>query len=640
MGEKSLQQGEGRCLYEILGVSRESTQEEIRSAYKKLALQLHPDKLISTGVSEPDATAAFQSLLNAYQILSDPRERSWYDSHRSQILFSPSPSPSSSSSTAHHLLDVSDLLPFFSNSSFSGFSNSPKAFFSVYGDIFSKIHAQELSFARELALDLDLVGNAPLIGNLDSPYAQVSAFYSFWLGFSTVLDFSWVDPWNPYGAVPSRKARRVMEDENKKARKKARREFNETVRGLAAFAKKRDKRVIEMQMKRSIEEEKRRAEEKEKKKEELRKKMEKARLYKEPDWARIEEEEELAGDGFKEEEEGDDGKKENELYCVVCSKKFKSEKQWKNHEQSKKHREKVAELKVSFNAEEEAEDGEEDEERVMEDVSDKIHTEDFGSNKQTADNVDDLCGELEDGLGLGEEQLSETKSTSGESDGDKERAQASFVNSGLEEGGDLFGSDEETSILEAMISGRKSKSKTHVPEHQRESSTSGKADGNVSNEESFMEYDNRKTTRRNRRSRKGSAAKSNAGAAEAETNGVQEEKKSDANGSEVQVEKDGADDISSLKESSASFVEKTSTKIPMDRSSDKNHKPSKQSVVRKVAGQRDANVKARGSSKGKKQNATSKTSALTCETCGENFESRNKLHMHLGDTGHAALKFR
>jgi hypothetical protein len=31
------------------------------------------------------------------------------------------------------------------------------------------------------------------MGNLDSPYAQVSAFYNYWLGFATVMDFCWVE---------------------------------------------------------------------------------------------------------------------------------------------------------------------------------------------------------------------------------------------------------------------------------------------------------------------------------------------------------------------------------------------------------------------------------------------------------------
>ncbi|KAJ8638518.1 hypothetical protein MRB53_012785 [Persea americana] len=59
--------------------------------------------------------------------------------------------------------------------------------------IFSKIHTQELSFTCELGVDLVLIGNAPLIASLDSPYAHASTFRSFRLGFSIVLDFSWVE---------------------------------------------------------------------------------------------------------------------------------------------------------------------------------------------------------------------------------------------------------------------------------------------------------------------------------------------------------------------------------------------------------------------------------------------------------------
>ncbi|KAK8958494.1 Chaperone protein dnaJ 15 [Platanthera guangdongensis] len=335
-----------RCLYEVLGVSRDSSQEEIRSSYRRLALQLHPDKLAQSGASGgADATAAFQELLHAYEVLSDPKERAWYDSHRSQILFS---DPSSASKSRTSFFGV-DLFSFFSTSVYSGYTDSRKGFFKVYGDVFAKIYAHELHFAEKLGFPSDDVAPAPQIGNLDSPYSQVTAFYSYWLGYSTVMDFTWVDEYDSF-AGPNRKARRLMEEENKKARKKAKREHNDTVRGLAAFVKKRDKRVLDMQMKKKMEEEKRLADEKERKKEEERRRKEKAMMYQESEWVKNDEENEMIWD--EDEEDKRKKKGEVELYCVACNKKFKSDKQWKNHEQSKKHGEKVAELRSTFDEEE------------------------------------------------------------------------------------------------------------------------------------------------------------------------------------------------------------------------------------------------------------------------------------------------
>lgn len=60
--------------YEILGVSKESTDSDIRKAYKKLALQLHPDKNKCTGAAE-----AFKAIGNAVAILTDPEKRKQYD---------------------------------------------------------------------------------------------------------------------------------------------------------------------------------------------------------------------------------------------------------------------------------------------------------------------------------------------------------------------------------------------------------------------------------------------------------------------------------------------------------------------------------------------------------------------------------
>lgn len=65
-----------RCkdFYEILGVSKESTDSEIKRAYKKLALQLHPDKNHAPGASE-----AFKILGNAAGTLTDVEKRKQYD---------------------------------------------------------------------------------------------------------------------------------------------------------------------------------------------------------------------------------------------------------------------------------------------------------------------------------------------------------------------------------------------------------------------------------------------------------------------------------------------------------------------------------------------------------------------------------
>jgi DnaJ family protein A protein 5 len=46
-------------------------------------MKYHPDKNI---LSEVDATEQFKLIQEAYEVLSDPRERAWYDKHKSSIL--------------------------------------------------------------------------------------------------------------------------------------------------------------------------------------------------------------------------------------------------------------------------------------------------------------------------------------------------------------------------------------------------------------------------------------------------------------------------------------------------------------------------------------------------------------------------
>lgn len=60
--------------YEVLGVSRDATPDEIKKAYRRLARELHPD--VNPGA---EASERFKQVTHAYDVLSDPRQREQYD---------------------------------------------------------------------------------------------------------------------------------------------------------------------------------------------------------------------------------------------------------------------------------------------------------------------------------------------------------------------------------------------------------------------------------------------------------------------------------------------------------------------------------------------------------------------------------
>src|SRR5438045_4933297 len=63
-----------RDYYEVLGVNRSATADQIRSAYRKLARQFHPDVN-----KAPDAAKKFAEVQEAYDVLSDKEKRESYD---------------------------------------------------------------------------------------------------------------------------------------------------------------------------------------------------------------------------------------------------------------------------------------------------------------------------------------------------------------------------------------------------------------------------------------------------------------------------------------------------------------------------------------------------------------------------------
>lgn len=71
-----------RDYYEVLGVSRNASEKEIKTAYRKLALQYHPDR----NPGDKEAEDKFKEAAEAYEVLHDPQKRSIYDQYGHQGL--------------------------------------------------------------------------------------------------------------------------------------------------------------------------------------------------------------------------------------------------------------------------------------------------------------------------------------------------------------------------------------------------------------------------------------------------------------------------------------------------------------------------------------------------------------------------
>ncbi|XP_029940012.1 dnaJ homolog subfamily C member 21 isoform X2 [Salarias fasciatus] len=375
-----------KCHYEILGVKRDAGDDDLKKAYRKLALKWHPDKNLDNA---EEAAEHFKLIQAAYDVLSDPQERAWYDNHREALL--------KGGLSGDYEDDSIDLLQYFTVTCYSGYGDDEKGFYAVYRNLFESIVKEEMENSR-VDDEEEEQEEFPPFGDSQSDYdTVVHLFYGYWQSFCTRKNFAWKEEYDTRQAS-NRWEKRAMEKENKKTREKARKERNDLVRQLVAFVRKRDRRV---QAHRKLVEEQNA--EKVKKVEELRRqqKLKQAKLaeeYKEQSWAAMSElEKELQqmeaqygkefGDASESEEEEPDMEKNSEeggeadqpdedammiddfddLYCPACDKSFKSDKAMKNHEKSKKHREMVALLRQQL---------EEDDDLVGLNVDGKEGTED------------------------------------------------------------------------------------------------------------------------------------------------------------------------------------------------------------------------------------------------------------------------
>lgn len=74
-----------KSYYEILGVEKNASADELKSAYRKLAKKYHPDMYASASDAEKkNAEAKFKEINHAYDVLSDPQKRAAYDTYGSE----------------------------------------------------------------------------------------------------------------------------------------------------------------------------------------------------------------------------------------------------------------------------------------------------------------------------------------------------------------------------------------------------------------------------------------------------------------------------------------------------------------------------------------------------------------------------
>ncbi|KAL8654700.1 MAG: hypothetical protein Q9210_001346 [Variospora velana] len=317
-----------QCYYELLGIDKQASDDEIKKAYRKKALELHPDR--NYGNVE-ETTELFAAVQSAYEVLSDPQERAWYDSHRREILWGNDRVHGNHYERDVRITTTEDILRMLPRiSACRDFSTSPLSFYGI-------LHSTFDALAKEEELACERESHDPVIypsfgGPNDQYESTVRSFYTAWGNFSTRKAFLWVDVYR-YSEAPDRRVRRLMEKENRRLRDEAIREFNDSVGSLVAFVKKRDPRyrpTVQSEAERQkVLKDAAVAQAARSRAANQAKMIQSTSL---PRWTQPNDTEPSEASDTHEEEAL------KETYeCILCKKLFRSEQQFQAHEKSKKH---------------------------------------------------------------------------------------------------------------------------------------------------------------------------------------------------------------------------------------------------------------------------------------------------------------
>lgn len=399
------------CYYELLGVSSTADDLELKKAFRRKALQYHPDK---NRDNVEEATETFAQIRAAYEVLADPQERAWYDSHKSQILNDDINGGTYEDDVyGSYAMDTGvtseELLMFFNSSLYTRVDDTPAGFYQIAGKVFARLAKDEILHGRISGLkefnryDDDFFESNisshgyvkasndrikdmlrddsrclfPPFGNSTTDYEVLKKFYKKWSSFNTIKSFRWKDEYM-YSSIYDRRTKREINKRNEKVRQQFRNEYNKTVKRFVTFIRKLDRRVQEGERKsKELKRERERASFQELKKaagrEQPQFEMQSWQTIDENKWDDLERLYSNGEENCDSEHDGNNNKnnantngaRDNRQYesgdseeyleltydCFVCNKRFKSENQLENHNNTKAHRKKIKQIQAQMKKE-------------------------------------------------------------------------------------------------------------------------------------------------------------------------------------------------------------------------------------------------------------------------------------------------